>query len=35
VALALVSKADLITADERLAHALAAHLPMKWLGYFA
>jgi len=35
VALALVSKADLITADERLAYALAAHLPMKWLGYFA
>jgi predicted nucleic acid-binding protein len=35
VALALVSKANLITADERLANALAAHLPVKWLGYFA
>jgi predicted nucleic acid-binding protein len=35
VSLALVSKADLITADERLANALAAHLPVKWLGYFA
>jgi predicted nucleic acid-binding protein len=35
VALALASKADLVTADERLANALAAHLPVKWLGYFA
>ena len=35
VALALASKADLVTADERLAIALAAHLPVKWLGYFA
>jgi hypothetical protein len=25
-------KADLVTADERLANALAAHLPVKWLG---
>lgn len=32
VALALASKAQLITADERLANALAAHLPVKWLG---
>lgn len=32
VALALRVKADLITADERLANALAAHLPVKWLG---
>ncbi len=34
VALALRAKADLITADERLANALAAHLPIKWLGAF-
>jgi predicted nucleic acid-binding protein len=32
VALALTSKTELITADERLANALAAHLPVKWLG---
>jgi predicted nucleic acid-binding protein len=32
VALAITSKAELVTADERLAHALAAHLPVKWLG---
>ena len=32
VALAVHSKAQLITADERLANALAAHLPVKWLG---
>jgi predicted nucleic acid-binding protein len=32
VALAVQSKNDLITADERLANALAAHLPVKWLG---
>lgn len=32
VALALHSKAQLITADERLANALAARLPVKWLG---
>jgi predicted nucleic acid-binding protein len=32
VALALRVKANLITADERLANALAAHLPVKWLG---
>jgi predicted nucleic acid-binding protein len=32
VALALTSKSQLITADQRLANALAAHLPVKWLG---
>jgi predicted nucleic acid-binding protein len=26
------SSVELITADERLANALAAHLPVKWLG---
>jgi predicted nucleic acid-binding protein len=32
VALAISSRAQLLTADERLAHALAATLPVKWLG---
>ena len=32
VALAVYSKAQLITADERLANSLAAHFPVKWLG---
>jgi predicted nucleic acid-binding protein len=32
VALAVRLKADLVTADARLANALAAHLPVKWLG---
>jgi len=32
VALAISSKAQLVTADVRLAHALAANLPVKWLG---
>ena len=32
VALAVRSKAQLVTADEGLANALAAHLPVKWLG---
>jgi len=32
VALAVDSKAQFITADERLASALATHLPVKWLG---
>jgi predicted nucleic acid-binding protein len=32
VALAVTRRATLITADERLANALAAHLPVKWLG---
>ena len=31
-ALAVQAKADLITADERLANALAARFPVKWLG---
>jgi predicted nucleic acid-binding protein len=34
VALAVESKRDLITADERLANALAARFPVKWLGAF-
>jgi predicted nucleic acid-binding protein len=34
VALAMESKSELITADERLANALAARLPVKWLGAF-
>ena len=32
VALAVVRKAELVTADERLANALAAYFPVKWLG---
>ena len=32
VALAISSRAQLLTADERLAHTLAATLPVKWLG---
>ncbi len=32
VALAMESAAQLVTADEKLANALAAHLPVKWLG---
>jgi predicted nucleic acid-binding protein len=34
VAAALAAKTDLVTADERLANALAAHLPVKWLGSY-
>jgi predicted nucleic acid-binding protein len=34
VALAITSKSQLVTADERLANALAARLPVKWLGAF-
>jgi predicted nucleic acid-binding protein len=34
VALAVQSKANLMTADERLANALAARFPVKWLGAF-
>jgi predicted nucleic acid-binding protein len=34
VALAMHSKTELITADERLANALAARFPVKWLGAF-
>ena len=32
VALAVESGLQMITADERLANSLAAHLPVKWLG---
>lgn len=32
VALAIQSETQMITADERLANALAAYLPVKWLG---
>ena len=32
VVLALQSKTHLVTADERLANALAARFPVKWLG---
>ena len=32
VALAVRFKAELVTADARLANARAAHLPVKWLG---
>ena len=32
VALALERNATLITADEKLANAMAAYLPVKWLG---
>jgi predicted nucleic acid-binding protein len=35
LALAIRSRAQLVTADERLANALAAHLPVKWLGSLA
>ena len=34
VAAALAAKTDLLTADERLANALAAYLPVKWLGSY-
>lgn len=34
-ALAVEARADLITADEKLANALAARLPVKWLGAFS
>jgi predicted nucleic acid-binding protein len=32
VALAIISNAPLVTADERLANALAARYPVRWLG---
>jgi len=35
VALAIQFKIEMITADERLANALAARLPIKWLGALA
>jgi predicted nucleic acid-binding protein len=34
VALAMQSESELITADERLANAMAARFPVKWLGAF-
>ncbi len=34
VALAMTAQAQFVTADEKLARALAAHLPVKWLGLF-
>jgi predicted nucleic acid-binding protein len=34
VALAVSSKSQLITADEKLANVLAAKLPVKWLGAY-
>ena len=34
VSLARQAKCDLITADERLANALAARFPVKWLGAY-
>jgi predicted nucleic acid-binding protein len=34
VAVAVQSETQFITADERLANALAARLPVKWLGAF-
>ena len=35
IALALMAKSEFVTADERLANAVAAHLPVKWIGLFA
>jgi len=35
IALALTAKSEFITADERLANAVAAHLPVRWIGLFA
>ena len=32
VALAIESKGEFVTADERLANALRSHFPVKWLG---
>jgi predicted nucleic acid-binding protein len=32
VALAVAAEQPLVTADERLANALAAHFPVRWLG---
>jgi predicted nucleic acid-binding protein len=34
VALALASKTELITADERLVNALGSRFPVRWLGAF-
>jgi predicted nucleic acid-binding protein len=35
VALAAVNNMPLLTADDRLANALAAHFPVRWLGAYA
>lgn len=35
VALAIQFQTEMITADERLANALAARLPVKWLGAYS
>jgi len=35
VSLAVSSQATLVTADERLVNALAAHFPVRWLGAVA
>ncbi len=35
IAVAVAHRATLITADEKLANATAAHLPVKWLGAYA
>jgi len=32
IALAIAVKADFVSADEKLANAVAAHLPIRWLG---
>jgi predicted nucleic acid-binding protein len=32
VALAREARSEVVTADEKLANAVAAHLPVKWLG---
>jgi len=34
VALAVRTKNELVTADERLANSMAARFPVKWLGAF-
>jgi len=34
VALAISAKSQFVTADEKLANALAAQLPVKWLGAY-
>ena len=34
VALAVTYRATLVAADEKLANATAAYLPVKWIGFF-
>ena len=34
VALTVTHRATLVTADEKLANATAAYLPVKWIGFF-